>query len=47
MNKEWNEDDYDAMSENDCCEHGVGFDEDCECCDDDAPVPCSVCFCWI
>lgn len=35
----WTEDDYDAMSEGDCCEHGVDFSEECEECDDD-PIGC-------
>lgn len=35
MTEEWNEDDYDAMSEGDCCEHGVGFDEKCEDCEEE------------
>lgn len=35
----WNEDEEDAISEGDCCEHGVGFDEECEDCEDD-PFGC-------
>lgn len=33
---DWNEDEYDN---DDVCEHGVGFDEDCEDCEDD-PIGC-------
>lgn len=31
----WDEDDFDE----ECCEHGIGFDEECEDCEDD-PLGC-------
>lgn len=36
---EWQEDENHDPDELDCCEHGVGFDEECEDCEDD-PVGC-------